>query len=412
MKPSIVYITAGESPSLTNVSSSQVLYVLAELVKQGYSCRLAIVLPWKDLLKRPQRESLVAFRKQCEEFGVELVHIYFGGLLFSPRMLRVRKPYSRLVAGMLLKRLDLDGPDAAGQTILTGRSYFATNIAIEMRRRIPSRNLRVAFDMRGLLSLTFPSSARRGRYRIYGDVKAWEAEMAEESDVIFNNRRKAIDLFEVEYGREVTYLPVSGFASSRVSPEEFEVRWEKKIVAFVGNLHPKFHDPALLNKIFVRLAENGFHPMLVASKGHEACPSAEQVSIDFHEMEDFYRQCTAVIIPGRTDFDDVFDRWAQRIYTAPTKMSEAFTCGVPIIVGDGFEEIADFVTSEKCGFVWNSTEGRQVGISDEDLASKDFWWSLSCRAAEVGEGFSRSRVVQIYRESWDAAFSKPGRLDS
>jgi hypothetical protein len=402
----VIFLTAAEVPKTTNVGTSQILEVASALKEQGVAPLWLSVLPWQALVGSARREKAVEqVAAKCREAGLVWEKIYFGSQLFDARMLPFRKVYARLCARWLLPKIRARRLQT--NVVINARSYYATDIALELKKLLTAQGHQVAvcFDMRGLLSLSYPASASGDKFKAFGRMKAWEAELASQVQVIFNNRRPAIELFRREYGLEITCLPVAGFARSRLRRVSFEERWRHKRVAFVGTLSDKFNRLDVLHRQLRTLRSLGFDPVIVSDSANASSTEFPVTRIDYANMPDFYAGCLAIVLPGRDEPETFFERLALRIYTAPTKISESLSAGVPVIVGSCFEDICAHVREHDCGVVYDlQTNQFQVpdGFRMED---RSLWEQLSAGAERVGPEFSRERVLEIYLSAWQKLFS-------
>jgi hypothetical protein len=403
----VIFLTAAEVPTLTNVSTSQVMEVLVALKARGINSEWVSVLPMQTMLRRNRRAGhLEAVDQRCQELGLRWTRCVFGSRLFDSRMLPMRRLYARIASRLILARLR--GRDLPRRIVINARSYYATAVGVELANILRERghDVVLGFDMRGLLSLSYPASASGNKFSAYGTMKAWEAELACGSDVIYNNRSAALDIFEREYGLQVVHLPVSGFSENRLESADFDARWADKKVAFVGSITGKFHDTESLTRQLKCLEGDGFQPVVVTTDELDADFTYPALCIDHSEIPEFYSSCLGIVLPGRDVPADFFDRIALRIYSAPTKVSEALSSGVPIIVSSCFEEIADFVRQHQCGLVYDMDTDR-IDIPDGSaLDDPELWRRLSDGARRVGTEFTRERVTDIYLDSWNSAFDR------
>lgn len=401
----VILLTAAEVPRVTNVATSQVLEIAAQLSANGIRCGWFSVMPFQSLLGASRREGAIKLlAERCRQAGLEWQRTYFGSLLFDSRMLPFRKLYGWLCARLLLPGLRKFG--LGPNIVINARSYYAAETALQLKVLLAALGHRVVvcYDMRGLLSLTYPASARGNKFKVYGVVKAWEAELAFASDVVYNNRIPAIELFRIEYGIEVVNLPVAGFSLKQLGRTSFDERWQSKRIAFVGSLGAKFNDGDVLHRQLRRLKALGFCPVIVTDSTRFTSSEFEVIRLDYSSMADFYSKCLAIILPGRDQPEDVFDRLALRIYTAPTKLSEALSAGVPVIVGSGLDNICKFVTARRCGVVFDIAKDQFDLPAGVSITDRSFWEMLSEGARQIGPEFSRERVMEIYLKTWADQF--------
>lgn len=400
----VLFLTAAEIPALTNVLTSQVMEVLVQLNERGVHAEWVSVLPVQTLSRRHRTSgTLDAVERRCHELGLRWTKCYFGSSLFDSRMLPMRHLYARVASRLILAQLRRR--DLRRRLVINARSYYAAAVGVELVTALRRRGHEVVlgFDMRGLLSLSYPASARGNKFSAYGTMKAWEAELASESDVIFNNRSAALDIFEREYGLQVVHLPVSGFSESRLDRADLDSRWAEKKVAFVGAITSKFHDSETLTRLLRHLELSGFRPVVATANDLQDF-KYPAFRIDHAEMPEFYSGCLAIVLPGRDTPADFFDRLALRIYSAPTKVSEALSSGVPIIVSSSFGEIANFVRHHGCGLVYDMLTDRIEVPDGTSIGDPELWRRLSDGARQVGTEFTREHVIDIYLESWNQAF--------
>lgn len=398
---SLVFVTAGELPRTNNVLFSQVYSIAARAAQQCGDVRWYAFLPFEALKERGRyAEQLDAVRERCAGAGVRFTSWYAGFTLFRLLMLRLRGLYAMYCAKTLLRRLFRE--PLRRSVVINARSYYATEIALRVKKELRRRghDVRVCFDMRGILSLTYPASYPDRGFGIYGNIRAWEASLLERSDVALNNRIAAIRLADIEYGKKIEYLPVSGFARSMLVERSFEEVWRRKTIAFVGQFSPKFHDLRVMEEIAEQLAPFGFGVEIITDRPDSAQSRFPVRSVPYSEMPKVFAAMSAVVIPGRSVPPGLFERMALRAYSAPTKMSEALSMGVPVIVGSCFPEIARFVEESGCGLVFDIERGKFRSAGSEQLSDAAFWQALNEAAARQSHEFSQENVMDIYLRAW------------
>ena len=95
---------------------------------------------------------------------------------------------------------------------------------------------------------------------------------------------------------------------------------------------------------------------------------------------------------------------AELVKAYPHSLLEALVCGRPVLVSDCIS-MADYVTKTDCGRVVRGVSAEDLGRQVQEL--REGYGRHQERACRVGRrDFSRDRVVEAYRELYEAATAR------
>ena len=80
---------------------------------------------------------------------------------------------------------------------------------------------------------------------------------------------------------------------------------------------------------------------------------------------------------------------------------------MPLVVSSKLTELAEFVRQHECGAVYDIDKRQIVFPEGNWLESKSEWLRLSENATNVGEMFTRRRVMELYQSEWNSLFEVP-----
>jgi len=400
-EPHIVYITALEMPSLSNLHASQVLAPASQLAMSGCRVTWIAVIPYamriKDIVCSTRRLHQVS--AACAEQGVEFLPFYVPLISnaslssFYFKDLILRHVAHRIFATVSWSE----------RTILHGRSYYATEIACCIRDMQRNESCKVSFDMRSIFPEEMPitSSSILGKMA-FGFMKQWEFELLRNSDIMFLPLHYARNRIYSETGAHARYLPVQGFDRELGWQVDFDKRWEQARLGYAGSIGA-WHSPEILLRIFQALP--WMTPRL-AMKPHPLFAQYDCHVYANNDMPKYYDELLGLVIPGRHDVDDYFMSFQMRCNLFSTKAAEALSRGVPLVVSSGLFELATFVRENRCGFVYDPDAHEFIFPDKNAVAEKSVWAEMTANAVAVGEKFTRIRIVDEYLANWRALFEK------
>jgi glycosyltransferase involved in cell wall biosynthesis len=122
----------------------------------------------------------------------------------------------------------------------------------------------------------------------------------------------------------------------------------------------------------------------------------------FAEMAAYYDSLLAMVIPGRRDVSDYFVGFKMRCNFFSTKAAEALSRGVPLLVSSELVELAEFVKEHGCGAVYSPASHRYVFPTGDWIGNRSEWERLTMNARNVGESFTRHKVLGRYVAAWES----------
>jgi glycosyltransferase involved in cell wall biosynthesis len=399
----LIFITAAEPPSVAGLHASQVLEPAIFMAKCGHRVTWLAAVPLFSYL-----EDMVLFRgrirsvqDRCAKEGIHFEFVVApitigGSLSFLFRHLTLRWAANRLVTLMR--------PQEGRRRVLHARSYYAAHLACEIKSIAKLEEAwRVSFDMRSVLPEEFPMAhGFLGKAR-FGFAKQWEHELLGKSDVSFLPLEYARERISRESGCEVVFAPIQGFDRAPDWSVDFEQRWANRYMGYAGSIST-WHDPVILLEMLASIP--GSHPRLAAPP-HPLLEGLSCETYEHHEMAAYYDGLLGLVIPGRKDLEDYFISFKMRCNFFSTKAAEALSRGVPLVVSSKLTELAEFVRQHECGAVYDIDKRQIVFPEGNWLESKSEWLRLSENATNVGEMFTRRRVMELYQSEWNSLFEVP-----
>lgn len=397
----ILYLTALEMPSLSNLHASQVFAPASQIAMQGFRVTWIAVIPYamyvKDIVCSTRRLRQVS--AACAEQGIDFLPFYVP--LVSNASLSsfyFRKFVLYYVARKISKAVLW-----SEMNILHARSYYATEIACCIRNMLRNEFCKVSFDMRSIFPEEIPivSSSTLGKMS-YGFMKQWEFELLRSSDVAILPLHYARSRIYSETGTQVRYIPVQGFDRESGWRVDFDKRWEQARLGYAGSIGA-WHSPEILLEIFQALP--WMKPRL-AMKPNPLFTQHDCRVYANNDMPAYYDDLLGLVIPGRQDPKDYFMSFQMRCNLFSTKAAEALSLGVPLVVSSKLFELAKFVRKNRCGFVYDPDAHQFVFPDKKSITDKTVWAEMTENAVTVGERFTRTRVVNEYLACWKALFEK------
>ncbi|USD60282.1 hypothetical protein J4N45_17595 [Vibrio sp. SCSIO 43140] len=343
----------------------------------------------------------------------ELESSVSSGLFFFNSWLLNGKMFSFIFKKIFYKKLKskiYDRIQSLDEIIFHCRSYYATDFALYIKEEYPDKNIKVVFDMRSLLPPEFPYTSRLfGKY-IYVSGKEWERQLIKKSDLSLLVTQNAIELLKLEDStyKNIHYIPIIGFEKHQRAGDiesEFDERWKKKSFGYVGSVglwHNLESIEYVANKLKLDFCSN--HDFKIATNNKNLLTKLQTTSIPNDQMPEFYRKQLAVIIPGVVNELDYFKALQMTSNLFSTKASEALSLGVPLIVNNQISELANLVTENECGIVFEYNPEEQkiefINASNEDLNSKVFWENLTRNAYKLGSNYQKENAQKMYLDYW------------
>lgn len=397
----IVYLTALEMPSISNLHASQVFAPACAFSSFGFRVAWVAVIPVamriKDCILRTQRLKQVS--DACSHEGIDFLPVYTPLISISHfSSFCFRKLFFSILVRKIFKILKL-----SNYNVIHARSYYATELACLIRSMASSHNCKVSFDMRSVFPEEMPiiSSGTIGKIA-FAFMKQWEFDLLRNSDVAFLPLNYARNRIYTETGTRVQYIPVQGFDREPGWSADFHNRWTHAYLGYSGALG-SWHSPEILLQIFQSLS--WMTPRL-ATKPHSMFSQYECCVYANNDMPAFYDGLLGLVIPGRQDGDDYFMSFQMRCNLFSTKAAEALSRGVPLVVSSKLFELAKFVRKNRCGFVYDPDAQEFVFPDRTSITEKAVWAEMTENAVTVGERFTRTRVVNEYLACWEALFEK------
>lgn len=399
----VCFMTALESTSLSGLQATQVMETAFALSRAGYRVYWLASVPALDYVRDLlfAKRHLANLTARCSQSGV-----IFRYLVLPLRKIDrlqsflFRTPVFRWAARRLASMFV--GLVPGRQVVFHARSYYATQLALELRDLAPhGSHWQVSFDMRSVFPEELPLVKGMLGTLLYGYLKRWEFDLVRRADAAFLPLEYARYRSEAESGLEIIYAPIQGFDREAGWAADFEERFARKLVGYAGTLGD-WNDPFLLKEMLSALP--GCTPHLAVNP-HPVLAEYDCRSYRHDAMPSYYDDLLALVIPGRKDCFDYFVRLKMRCNFFSTKAAEALSRGVPLIVSSLLAELADFVRTHECGAIYDPDEKRFVYPEGEWLDNKEVWRSMTARAAEVGQIFTRSAVLDHYIAEWNELFT-------
>lgn len=402
-KRHLIYITAGSVPHNKSLIASQVIPMLKDINegREFDNVELINVVPIVALAAKFKGVS-VAELFDGLPFGCSCIY----SLLWANSKLAYLFK-NRLIKTVARKVLCAGNFDC-DEIIIHARSYMATDIALEVKKRLPEKTIKIVFDMRSILSQELALMWKKFGVLVYGSLKCWESYLLSNSDVNLLTVKRGIQLLELENpNNPFLYIPIQGFSTNHdFSMDEYTARWENKKICYIGSLI-NYYSPISVSKIF-NVLEKKIHevqmkiitPYSIVNNSISKWP---QESIPYHDMKSKYEGMLATLVVAMSG-ESCFMRQKLSSNFFSTKAVESLSVGVPLIVDEALIELSDFVREHECGVVFSFSVNGSVtfnGVSDFEIDSNEFWTRLTENAFKAGEIFRRANVLSKYLEIYN-----------
>lgn len=399
----VTILTVGEYPTPNGLHASQVMPFAAYLSARGVSVQWIALIP----LEMRLRDAVVNKGKLLAEMRrlTSLSRINFRVSVFPITIIRaysyvLRQALVRAAGKRLFRLLEMDESPGT-RHIIHCRSYFASAVALEVRKR--QANIEVSFDMRSLLPpeipLMFPFF---GRF-FYGGIKVWESSLLDAVDYSFLPCERGIRILSLEgVVKPPTYVPIAGFESGeQITCAAVDL--DNAVVGYVGGFGP-WHSVTVLGNLFHSLS--GYLPRcrfeVLTTDRVDLGKDIRVYSLPNAKIAEAIKGMLALVVPGPEMLDDHFSRLQMSVNCFSTKAAETLSLGVPLIVNESIRELSDFVVKNKCGLVFRVV-GEKVCFDVESmelLSSSDFWQNMKHAAVACAHRFQRQNVYDYYLRAW------------
>lgn len=396
----IIFITAGEIPSISGLHGSQVLEPARVLASRGHRVQWIAAVPILPYMKNLSRNRLQIreARNKCNKFGIDFVSIscWFSltGILSFP----FRKALLKMASSRMSQLISYTEKDI---NIIHARSYYAAEIAINLKSDA-GVDIVASFDMRSILPEEIPLNRGFIGKIYFGFAKQWEYELLLKSDVSFLVVNFARRRIKEETGCDVIYAPLRGFDREANWDANFEERWANKIAGFAGSFSA-YQDAKILLEMVYAVPE-AIPRFATLQKKLLQGISCNTYKID--QMKGYYESLLFLAVPGIAINDDYFASFKMRCNSFSTKAAEALSCGVPLLVSSALKELSDFVIENDCGLVYDVTKRTIIYPQNPALQEKNFWEALTRNAIRVGKMFEGNNVLSVYENAWRQAADK------
>lgn len=384
-------------PSLAGLHASQIIEPARILSQRGHEVHWVAIVPIFSFLKNwtENKEQLLGVARCCGELKIKFSYMMalwnFNGVI----SFLFRKIFLKQAARKLSKKFR---PEAGKVVIIHGRSYYAAQIGIYLKKFIGlDERIIASFDMRSLAPEEMPLTRGVIGYMYYGLYKKWEYEIISCSDVSFLPLKYACEQIKIATGRDITFAPIQGFDRDAAYAVDFESRWRDRLGGYAGSFG-KYQDPGLLKEMLCQI--NGAKS-LFATAPNASLRDCNCISLPFSEMENYYKKLLFLIIPGRRGGGEYFQVLKMRCNFFSTKAAEALSVGVPLFVSSELAELASFVKENECGVVYDPQVRQIVHPEGQNMLDEDFWRKITRNAFSVGEMFTRRKVLEIYENGWE-----------
>lgn len=399
----IIFLTAGEVPAKNNLISSQVL----KLAEYFHKSNMFEKVEYFGLV--PRRYLLTSFLRRrktdfqfVHNFGfhskLEKTFFIFGGFF----EFIFHKFFAKADAKKIIQNISLN---QSATIIFHCRSYYATNVALIVKENLPTKNIKVLFDMRSLLPPEFYFVMGKKGKLLYAEAKEWESYLVNSADKSLMTTHGGIELLKIENPKvNIGYIPIMGLdtTSFQYDEEQFVQRWNKKQISYVGSV--SFWHPLHMieNLLFFLNDCFGNAQIEIATNSVNTKTKITIKNIAHDEILSYYQNMLALVIPGR-EVNGFFERVQLNLNLFSTKASEAISAGVPLIVNENIKELAEFVEKNRCGIIFRSSEHgiELVNCNINDITNKEFWRKLTKNMFKIAESFTFHSVEKIYRNYYE-----------
>ena len=395
-KVTLIFLTAGEMPANNNIISSQVLKLSDYFYDKKLFEEIKYIgfVPVTTWLKAKLNKRLDFSFIEKKPYSTKLYTTFFkiGGIIeYLCKNVSIKRDINKIT-----KQFNKNDKETI---IFHCRSYYATFIAIKLKDKLQNRRIKIVFDMRSLLPPEFPlTMGKIGRY-FYGDGKKWEFYLLNNSDAALMTTNKAINLLKIENpSANIKYIPITGLNNIIINYKEvFEERWNEKRISYIGSISP-WHPIDSIERtfdFFEKYIDNTTFEIITNSKKVKTHIIVKNIA--HNNIESYYNNLLALIIPGISTINDYFQRLKLSVNFFSTKAAEAISKGVPLIVNEDISELAEFVSNNKCGIVFRFKNGIELlNCKYDDLNSKSFWEQLSANMFTVSKNYAFTAVADSY----------------
>jgi glycosyltransferase involved in cell wall biosynthesis len=390
----LIFLTAGETPSNNSLIYSQVLNLAKDIEKQ-------------KLFKKVEYISCIPYlAKLASTLGVKKInlaflkdfsfstHIFYSGVRFGFYEFLFRKFLIKQTVNSIIRSNILQGKE---KIFFHCRSYYATSIALQIKRALPHQEIKILFDMRSLFPPEFYFMMGKKGSLLYGEAKLWETELLLHSDLSVMTTQGGIELLKLE-NPTARIEPISIMGMNQKDNidinEVFDTRWSKQYISYIGSIS-HWHPQQMIEKVLSFLVSKNFHCEIISNTKIESVIPTR--TIKHAEIREYYDSLLATIIPGK-EISNYYESLQLSVNLFSTKASEAISMGVPLIVNNDIKELSRFVIRHKCGIVFEIKGGevKLINCNEESLQKKEFWLELTKNTFKVSKQFKFSSIMQEY----------------
>jgi hypothetical protein len=395
----LVFLTAGEAPRPNNLIASQVLKLADNINKESIFEEVAyvglvpvkLVVVW-FLLGKPLNFNFL------REFGIDNKIGYTFFIIGGFFEFLAKDFTAKSDARKVIKMLELEKKSSI---IFHCRSYYATQVAIVIKERLPAHNIKILFDMRSLLPPEFFFAMGKWGELLYGRAKEWERWLLIKSDLALMTTRGGIELLKLENpSAKINYIPLIGldYIHTAEADQQFEGRWQNKKIAYIGSIG-YWHSVDIIRKILLYCKKNiaGAEVELITNRFRPLIDGLPHRSIPYSDIADYYKNLLALVVPGRK-VDSYFESVQLNINLFSTKAAEAVSAGVPLIVNEDINELAQFVKTHGCGIVFKIKDDEivLVNCTQSELNDRNFWLNVTNNTIAVSKEFVFDTAMEKY----------------
>lgn len=416
MKSKIMFLTAGEIYEGNNLIQSQVINPALTYIKDGYSAEYICVEPALKLFKNKLSEIFKKGKTKTKTAGLP-THFFKSPLqtrkLFSYRYIDVlANSCSKKIIKHLLKKLNLESEN---KIAFICRSYLAASVALKIKDNTDKQirdKIKIVFDTRGLLPVEIPITNKKSGIKIYGTLKQWEYNLIDRCDATLVTSKRGLDFLKLETGKneKISYVPQYGLSIDKDYKYNFEEKWKGRTVAYIGSIGAWHVGGHILKTLDEITNLTGFKAEIVSGSAvHEKLPYPVY-SVNHDKIFDVYKKIIAIIVAGNPSNNNYFEKSKLSISWTATKVAEALSAGVPIIVNDQILEHADFVAEHGCGIVYKIADDSGkidlINCTRADLRKKNFWKNLCANALKAGKIYRQENVYKLQKTIIETLFHK------
>ena len=401
----LVFLTAGEVPMPNNLIASQVLKLADNINKAMVFEEVAYVglVPLRSMIKRLLLGKRLEFTF-LSKFGIntKIGYTLFAGSGFFEFL--VKDIGAKIDANKVIKMLELEKKSSI---IFHCRSYYATQVAIVIKEMLPPQDIKILFDMRSLLPPEFFFTMGRWGGLLYARAKEWERWLLINSDLALMTTRGGIELLRLENpSAKINYIPVIGLDIIHIPEADqlFEGRWKNKKVAYIGSVG-SWHSVDMVKKVLLYCKKNveGAIIEIITNRSLPPIDGIPNRSIPHRDIADYYKNLLALVVPGRK-VDSYFESVQLNINLFSTKAAEAISAGVPLIVNEDINELAQFVKIHECGIVFRIKDDKivLVNCTNSELNDGNFWLKITSNTIAVSKEFVFASTMKKYLNYYES----------